>query len=254
MVDGVMAKLQYIDPPKYGTYGRYREYLQKSTHYACAYCTISESEAPGATFNIEHFRPRKYFPDLSTECDNLRYSCPRCNSYKGDSWISEETGCSRNCKECSRHVCQENIPRFIDPMKEDPSKVIFLGEDDRLHAYADSKPANYTIEYLRLNRAQLIKLRHVRRFMDSWLEELESKRKKAEKSLNEIQTKQQHFCNAIKNASGQNSPYQDVVSTMYEMMATQAEQSLLFINEEIRKLNTLINLRSGCDEKIIDDK
>jgi len=255
MVDAVMTKLQYVNPPEYGTYESYREYLRKSSKYSCAYCTISESEAPGATFNIEHFKPRKYFPKLATKCENLRYSCPRCNSYKRDLWISEEMGCSRNCRDCTHYVCQENIARFIDPMREDPSKAIFLGEDDKLHAYTDSKPADYTIKYLRLNRAQLIKLRHVRRFMDSWLEELKDRRKKAEASLNEIRAKQNVFSEAIKTSSSeQNSTYQDVVATMYEMMATQSEQSLLFIDEEIRKLNILIDLRSGCDEVISGDK
>ncbi|MEG0835378.1 MAG: hypothetical protein RR413_08020 [Christensenellaceae bacterium] len=255
MIDAIMMKLHYINPPEYNTYASYREYLRKSADYSCAYCTTSESEAPGATFNIEHFKPRKFFPSLAAKCENLRYSCPRCNSYKGDLWIPEARGCSRNCKECAHHVCQENIERFIDPMKEDPSKVIFLGKDDKLYAYADSKPANYTIRYLRLNRAQLIKLRHVRRFMDSWLEELKDKRKKAVDSLDEIRAKQNSYCEVAKiSASEQSSTYHDVIVTMYEMMATQAEQSLLFIDEEIRKLNILIRLRSGCDEIIADDK
>lgn len=179
MIDAVMPKLKYLNPPKYKTFSSYREYLRKSANYSCAYCTISESESPGATFNIEHFRPQKYFSRLKSECGNLRYSCPRCNSYKGDLWISETDGCHRNCEECNEHACQENIDRFIDAMQEEPSEVIFLGEDDKLYAYNGSKPANYTIQYLRLNRAQLIKLRHVRRFMDSWLLELEDKRKKA---------------------------------------------------------------------------
>lgn len=255
MIDAVMTKLQYIDPPEYGVYGRYREYLRKSTHYSCAYCTISESEAPGATFNIEHFRPRKYFPELATKCENLRYSCPRCNSYKGDLWILEATGCSRDCEKCTHHVCQENIARFINPMREDPSKAIFWGEDDRLYAYNGSKPADYTIKYLRLNRAQLIKLRHVRRFMDSWLDDLQLRRKKAVECLDEIRIKQRDFSDAIKStSSGQNPNYQDAIATMYEMMATQSEQSLLFIDEEIRKLNVLINLRSGSDEVIVGNE
>lgn len=249
MIDAVIAKLQYIDPPEYNSYGKYREYLRKSTAYSCVYCTISESEASGATFNIDHFRPRKYFPQLATKCENLRYSCPRCNSYKRDLWISEAMGCSRKCEECTHHVCEGNTARFIDHMREDSSKAIFLGKDDRLYAYTDSKPADYTIKYLRLNRAQLIKLRHVRRFMDSWLEDLQNRRNKAVESLNEIRSKQRDFSDAIKYASSeQNSNYNDVIVTMYEMIAIQSEQSLLFIDEEIRKLNILINMRSGCDE------
>lgn len=254
MISAVMGKLHYIDPPEYGTYEKYRDYMRKSTNYSCAYCTTSESEAPGATFNIEHFRPRTFFPQLATKCENLRYSCPRCNSYKGNLWISQATGCSRNCEKCTHRVCEENIDRFIDPVKEDPSKAIFLGTDNRLYAYTNSKPADYTIKYLRLNRAQLIKLRHVRRFMDSWLSDLQRKREKAVNVLDEIRSTQLGFSNVQKGSSLEHDyALQNVVSTMHEMMIVQAEQSLLFIDEEIRKLYILISLRSGCDETIEDN-
>ena len=35
---------------------------------------------------IEHFRPRSRFPDLSFDWINLVYACRRCNQSKGDSW------------------------------------------------------------------------------------------------------------------------------------------------------------------------
>ena len=249
MIDAVMHKLKYIDPPEYQTYSSYRKYLRKSANYSCSYCTISESESPGATFNIEHFKPQKYFPQLTVECKNLRYSCPRCNSYKGELWISEADGCSRNCEKCKHHVCQDNIERFIDPMEEEPSDAIYLGEDDKLYAYAGSKPANYTIKYLRLNRAQLIKLRHIRRFMDSWLKELEGRRKKAVEFFKDVKQKQYDFsATADSSLCRKSNAYRDVISTMYEMIVVQAEQSVLLIDGEIRKLNYLTNQQAGCDE------
>ena len=64
MTNGIMPKLEYLNPPKYDQYSKYREYLRKATDFSCAYCTISESESPGATFNIDHFRPQKEFPSL----------------------------------------------------------------------------------------------------------------------------------------------------------------------------------------------
>lgn len=126
-----MPKLEYLNPPKYDQYSKYREYLRKATDFSCAYCTISESESPGATFNIDHFRPQKEFPSLEASCENLRYTCPRCNSYKRNRWIQRTAGCIRDCKTCTTHVCKENIPRFIDTLKELPSEHIFLNEDDR---------------------------------------------------------------------------------------------------------------------------
>ena len=35
---------------------------------------------------IEHFRPRSRFPNLSFDWLNLVYACRRCNQSKGDSW------------------------------------------------------------------------------------------------------------------------------------------------------------------------
>lgn len=251
MIDAVMPKLSYISPPEYRSYSSYREYLRESANFTCAYCTITESESPGATFNIEHFKPQKYFPRLAAKCENLRYSCPRCNSYKGDLWISEADGCDRNCEECKHHVCKDNIDRFINPMQEEPSKIITLGEDDKLYAYNSSKPANYTIQYLRLNRAQLIKLRHVRRFMDSWLKDLEYKRQKATGFFESMQKKQRDFSAQMDSKiCKKENIYQDAIATMYEMMVLQAEQSVLLIDGEIRKLNYLTAQRVGCDELI----
>ena len=254
MIDAVARKLKYIDPPKYKSHNAYREYLRKSANYSCAYCTISESESPGSTFNIDHFRPKTLFPDLSSECSNLRYSCPRCNSYKGDLWISPVAGCLRNCSECENHICKANTDRFIDPLDEDPADTIYLGEDDKIYAYPKSKPANYTIQYLRLNRAQLIKLRHIRRFMDSWIKDLEERHSSATEYLESAKQKQLEFskssCSQVFEKKRKDNTYREAISTMYEMLVIQAEQSVLLIEEEMRRVNYLISQRSGCDDLI----
>ena len=186
MIESVMHQLIYANPPTYSRYSQYRDYLRSVSQYACAYCTITESENPGATFNIEHFRPEALFPSLKSTCQNLRYSCPRCNSYKSDRWIPVDKGCIRDCQKCEQKACKDNIDRFVDVLSEDPTGMLYLGEDNKLHAFSSSKPADYTIKYLRLNRDQLIKLRHVRRFMDSWQKDLVAKKKDAEEKLVKI--------------------------------------------------------------------
>lgn len=250
MANGVMPKLEYLNPPKYDQYSKYREYLRKATDFSCAYCTISESESPGATFNIDHFRPQKEFPSLESSCENLRYTCPRCNSYKRNKWIRTAAGCNRNCNTCTTHVCKENIPRFIDSLKEPPTEHLFIDEDDILCAYSGSNPANYTINYLRLNRAQLIKLRHTRRFMDSWLQDLLQKRELAAKRLSALEIQKQDFLSKENphNESTSNL-HIAMLKTMYEMVTTLAEQTVLMIDEEIQKLNILMDKRSGSDEE-----
>lgn len=162
MTNGIMPKLEYLNPPKYDQYPKYRDYLRKVTDFSCAYCTISESESPGATFNIDHFRPQKEFPSLEASCENLRYTCPRCNSYKRSRWIQRTAGCIRDCKTCT------------------------------------------TQDFL-------------------------SKEAPCNESTTDLHT--------------------GMLKTMYEMVTTLAEQTVLMIDEEIHKLNILMEKHSGSDEE-----
>lgn len=254
MIESVMHKLIYANPPTYDRYPQYRGYLRSATQYACAYCTITESENPGATFNIEHFRPEALFPSLKSTCQNLRYSCPRCNSYKSKHWIPRENGCIRNCEKCDQKVCKDNIERFIDVLAENPATMLYLGDDNILYAYSGSKPADYTIKYLRLNREQLIKLRYVRRFMDSWQKDLVAKKKDAEEKLNKIRAEQKSFFDQnIIASTHKEKQCLDAMKTMYEMLILTAEQSLFQIEEEIERLNKLVAYRVGSDS-LIDDR
>lgn len=251
MINAIMQHLTYDDPPSYSNYPSYRQYLRKASHYSCAYCTISESESPGATFNIEHFRPEALFRHLSSTCTNLRYACPRCNSYKGKLWIPIEEGCIRDCENCERKICHQNIERFIDVLSEEPSTMLSLGEDNKIYASFGSKPADYTIKYLRLNRDQLVKLRYVRRFMENWQNELLERKEAAEKRLATIKKEQQSFlAKNISSASAKEETYLKAMNTLYEMLVLLAEQSLLQIEDEIRKLNQLQAYRAGSDTTI----
>lgn len=251
MIDAVMHQLVYKDPPTYTQYESYREYLRRVSQFACTYCTITESESPGATFNIDHFRPETLFHSLEASCSNLRYTCPRCNSYKRHRWITIEEGCIRDCDKCTNQICRKNTDRFIDVIEEDPSAIIYLGQDNKLYAFSGSKPADYTIKYLRLNREQLVKLRYVRKFMDSWQSDLARKKEEATQKLDSIREEQQEFL--AKNISTSNSKeqsYLNVISTMYDMLVVTAEQSLLQIEEEIERLNKLMKYRIGSDSVI----
>jgi len=68
----------------------YREYkpeLRVEFSHSCAYCKIREPEMGGAqSFHIDHYKPRKKFPELENSYENLIYSCRQCNAYKGDFW------------------------------------------------------------------------------------------------------------------------------------------------------------------------
>ena len=257
MSRGIMQKLTYTNPPQYRTYSSYRKYLRSVSNCSCTYCTITESESPGATFVIEHFRPKSLFKDLECECTNLRYACPRCNSYKSDLWISAEQGCAKNCPDCGTHICHTNIERFVDCLIEDPDQLMYLKEDNTIYAYSGSFAAKYTIEFLRLNRSQLVKLRYVRRFMESWREELNTKLKDAEQYRQSLDDKKHEFEAAFVADQFKNEKERiqhDMSITLYDMMIIQSDQSILFIKNEINKLDHLLDNRTGNDEIISSDK
>ena len=242
-----MSLLVYDNPPEYKTVGSYRTYLREKSNYSCAYCSISEAESSGATFNIDHFRPKSLFPKLETQCRNLRYSCPRCNSYKSNNWISKEDGCINDCSECKQHVCKDNIERFVDVLIEDPSKIMYLKDDDKLYAYSGSKVGEYTIDYLRLNRMQLVRLRHVRRFMDNWERLLCDKLSCVEKEIQSIQSQLIEF----KNNSTMEEISKNIILTLFEMLEAQQENSRIFIEQELSNLRHLKNTMQGRDDKYL---
>lgn len=250
MTNGIMQRLTYDNPPQYDSYKSYRKYLRGITGYACAYCTVSESESLGATFVIEHFRPQKLFPGLKSVCANLRYTCPRCNSYKSDLWISTEQGCIRNCTSCHSKACEKNIERFLDGLHEDPSISMYVDSDHKIHAYSGSFVAKYTIEFLRLNRAQLIKLRYLRWFMNDWANELNDRLRRALGENEELVQRQRAFqeYRSKRELSGaRDQTLCNTIETMYDIMILQGERTVDLIKFELEKLQHLLANHTGSD-------
>lgn len=252
-----MKKIQYSNIPSENSYGKYREYLRINSDYSCVYCTITESESPGATFNIDHFRPVRYFPHLKTSCLNLRYSCPRCNSHKRDNWISDKDGCIKDCGKCQTKVCAKNIFRFIDCLQEDPVNFIELNDLGELGVINGSKPAEYTIKYLRLNRSQLIKLRNVRRFLELWKSELSQMLIKAEDQIKNIESQFKEFI--IMYSEDDNKEYNTenqliirMARIQFDMLLIQANRSKDFVKSEIKRLEYVSEKRLHSDSKNID--
>ena len=65
----------------------HREYLQilrKDFYYSCAYCTLTEFEAQGYSFEVDHYEPQSARPELVNVYENLMYSCECCNRNKSD--------------------------------------------------------------------------------------------------------------------------------------------------------------------------
>lgn len=55
-------------------YGEYRETLRYDFFHSCAYCTMSEYEASGIRFTIDHYEPQISSPNLIDEYTNLMWA------------------------------------------------------------------------------------------------------------------------------------------------------------------------------------
>lgn len=131
----------------------------------CAYCEDSCAD------EIEHVRPKDFFPDQTFVWENYVFSCGPCNSGKRNQYPVNVAG---NVLELHQHRKTHGFVRppsglclFIDPRKEDPLQFLWLDilagtfmilpldEDDaEISSRADS-----TISILRLNREMLRKAR-----------------------------------------------------------------------------------------------
>lgn len=249
----IMKKLEYSNEPEFDEPEKYRQYLRKASGFSCSYCTITESESCGATFNIDHFRPKKLFPQYYATCSNLRYSCPRCNSYKRARWIEEESGCIRDCDKCKNKLCRKNFERFVDSLLENPLLFLELREDDKLYPIMNSKPADYTIKSLRLNRMQLIKLRKIRRHIYLWRKELVNQRDFITRHKNSIAEMKKRYesCKDKLMKDEKNIYIMRIVETLFELLEIDIQIEEYSIEEHLRKLDVLLINEYQSDDLII---
>jgi uncharacterized protein (TIGR02646 family) len=140
-----------VEPKK--NYLEYRQELRFDFVCSCAYCSMTELEASGIGFEIDHYYPRKYRSDLIHNYENLMWSCQYCNRYKSDYYPSEE-------RQSKGHV-------IIRPDKDDPRKH-FEAKKYRLEGKTET--GRFNIDVLELNRQQLRRVRQIRERLASSLE------------------------------------------------------------------------------------
>ena len=82
-----MKRIRQESPPSFSDYRKYKPFLRTDFDYQCAYCESREPELGGEKrTHIDHYKPKKKFPNLATLYANLFYSCPECNQSKKDYW------------------------------------------------------------------------------------------------------------------------------------------------------------------------
>ena len=148
-----------------------RSALIKSSFGKCAFCECIPSE--GGNVEIEHFKPKSIYPDLTFEWINFLPACRKCNGSKD----SHDTG----------------VEPIINPYDTDP-KDVFYFEDIEIKSVESplKESANKTIEVCGLNTVRLwkpraeilVSLRVFSRAIEEALEELknaDTERKKVNK-------------------------------------------------------------------------
>lgn len=133
------------DVPSGLPYQDYKPYLRRDFWYACAYCTMTESEAKAVRLTIDHYEPVSARPELKDVYLNLMYACDECNTRKG--------------KRCPTEEMRRDGKRFFRA-DEDIRSEHFELEGSALKG--KSNVGNYTILAVDLNRGTLIRLRELR--------------------------------------------------------------------------------------------
>ncbi len=121
-----------------------RREIQAQFDHCCAYCHTAE-RLTAATFEVEHIIPR--VAGGETKLSNLCFSCPMCNRYKGvrQTAVDPQT----NVTVALFHPQQEQWDTHFS-WNENNSKLIGL-----------TKTGRATIEALKINRSQLIRVRRM---------------------------------------------------------------------------------------------
>lgn len=119
-----------------------RELLRVRYDYKCGYCGVSEASI-GGLLEVEHFQPLS--KGGTDNIENLVYACTVCNRFKSDYWGSEEIAVHLRLL----HPIHDNLEEHLSELPN--GMLMGLTERGWFH-----------IEWLHLNRPQLVAFRKVR--------------------------------------------------------------------------------------------
>ncbi|MFV3131267.1 HNH endonuclease [Niveispirillum sp. KHB5.9] len=119
-------------------YALYRDDLRLDFLQACGYCGDGDERIDRSTFHIDHFAPKKRFPELELAYTNLVYACRFCNVSKSDHWIGNDPKVPNN-----------GTVGFVDPCSDDYD--IHLGRDAGGRIVARTELGRYIIRRLSLH-------------------------------------------------------------------------------------------------------
>lgn len=138
-----LVRRQEVPPGR--PYDAYRQALREDFWWSCAYCSITEVEARGIGFELDHYEPRAH--GGSDEYGNLMYACQHCNRKK-EAWFASEAR-----RELGYYIIR------ID--EEDPATHLQL-HSSNAELSARTETGEHNILVLDLNRRALQRLRRFR--------------------------------------------------------------------------------------------
>lgn len=132
-----MDRVLRITPPKrtcikeYKNYSSYKLYLKNDFMERCGYCNGLDRWSGGSRYyHIDHFKPKKLYPELEVKYNNLVYACSVCNIFKKDNWSDDEHN------------------KFLDPCDEDLN--LYFSRDRYGRIIVKAPEGKYMYEKLKL--------------------------------------------------------------------------------------------------------
>jgi hypothetical protein len=125
-------------------YNDYKHDLRFDFWYACGYCTMSEVEAKGIGFQIDHYIPQSEPSTNPNRYSNLIWACQPCNRDKGEFFPPELRAKGTRFFKADEDVFEEHF------------------EPDGLRLKWKTTVGETTVETLRLNKLNLLRIRKIR--------------------------------------------------------------------------------------------
>lgn len=127
-------------PGQLSTYQKYKPVLRIEFTRKCVYCRMPDGLRGAEGFGVDHYRPKKYFPELLKHYDNLYYCCNPCNRRKTSFWPSDPQSAQFIPNPCE-HIMFAHL-QFKDEL-----------------IIAKSEAGKFTLEFLDLNDPALVSQR-----------------------------------------------------------------------------------------------
>ncbi len=172
----LIAKGSYIDEPEFNSRYKYNDILIKLKSLYCNKCAYCEAKVEQG--HVEHYRPKFSYYWLAYSWDNLLYSCPTCNQFKGSHFdisgtmpdpptLTDDLS-GINVWSSQKYDSQEK-PKMLNPERDELDGVFIFDIQGHIQDNNNTR-ADYTIKTCHLDRDFLVDER--RKIIDDFRKEL----------------------------------------------------------------------------------